>query len=175
MVAAHRRAERGVALHLARASERGLGLRQVGHGEIALRDGGAMRRVRSVEPLTGNRAALEEHLRAIVFGHRVGQPGLGGVDRRLGDSDRRDTGVDLCVHLGAVDRGHDLSLADAIANVDQHAFEASGELRLDAHAALRGERARDLERGLDGAGGCTDDRDVHERSQRRRGRRFRCG
>ena len=136
--------------------------------EIALRDGGAVCRLRRVEALARQRAALEQVLRALVLAHRVGQCRLGAFDRRLGDADGGDRRIDLRVDLAAIDRGDHLPGGDAIADVDEHALEPAGQLRLDADARPRRQRARDFERRFDRADRRADDGNVDDRRGRRR-------
>ena len=102
--AGDRRGEGRVALDFARAAQRRLGLREVRRREIALRDAGAVRGLRRVEALTGQRALLEQVLRAIVFEHRVGESRFRGLERRLRHGDGGDRRIDLRVDLAAIDR-----------------------------------------------------------------------
>ena len=113
-----------VALHFARAPQRGIRLRQVRGREIALRDAGAVRGLRRIEPLAGQRALFEQVLRAIVFEHRVGERRFSVFERRLGHRDRGDRGIGLRIDLAAVDRGNGLAHRHRIADVDQHLLDA---------------------------------------------------
>ena len=103
--AGDRRVQGGVALHLADTAERGFRLRQIGLGKVALRHGRTMRRFGGVETLPRQRAALEQRLRAFMLENGVGEPGVGALERRLGDANRGDAGVHLRVHFAAIDRG----------------------------------------------------------------------
>ena len=122
--AGHRRGDRGVALHFARAAQRRVGLRQIRGRQIALGDAGAMRGLGGIEALARQRALLEQVLRAIVFEHGVGESRFGGLERRLRDGDGGDRRIDLRIDLAAIDRRDGLAHRHRIADVDEHALDA---------------------------------------------------
>ncbi len=164
--AGHRGAERGVALHFASATHGRFGLGDVRFREVALRDRRAMCRLRGVEPLARKSAAFEQRLRALVLEHRVGERCLRAFERGLRHTDGCRRRVELRVHFAAIDGGDDLAFGDAVADIDEHALEPAGQLRLDADASSCRQRARDFERRFDRADRGADDRDVDDRRRR---------
>ncbi len=95
--AGDRRVDGRVPLHFLDATQRGLGLRQVRLREVALGHGRAVRGLRRIETLTGQRPAFEQVLGAIVFGHGIRQRGLRAFDRRVRHRDGGNRGVYLRV------------------------------------------------------------------------------
>src|SRR6185503_13801750 len=74
------RRQRRVALHFARAPQRGLGLRHAGLRQVALRRRRTPGRVRGVEALFRDGAGVEQLLRALVLDDGVGERRLGRLD-----------------------------------------------------------------------------------------------
>jgi hypothetical protein len=170
-VAGSWRVQGGVALYLAGAPNGGFGLCEVCLRKIALCGCRAMCRLRGIQALPRQGAGLEQAARPFVLRRRIRQRGLSTLERGVGDRHRRDRGVHLRVYLAAIQRRDHLARIDAIPDINEHAFETARQLRLDADARSRRERAGNFQRGFNGASRGARDGDID-------GRRFcraRCG